>query len=72
MNALEQQLQQLIVSGCCVDLKALAIHGEDLQAIGYIPGRQLGDTLQQLLEEVMDGQLPNERSALLRRAQQLK
>lgn len=72
VNALEQQLQQLIDSGCCVDLKALAIHGEDLQAIGYIPGRQLGDTLQQLLEEVMDGQLPNERSALLRRAQQLK
>ena len=71
LDDLEQQLRQLIDSGSCVQLKELAINGGDLQAIGYRPGRQLGDTLQQLLDAVMDGLLPNERSVLLERAKQL-
>ena len=61
----------LVDSGCCVDLKALAVHGNDLLSIGFLSGRRLGDTLRQLLEEVMDGKLPNERSALLARAAKL-
>lgn len=71
LDDLEQQLRQLIDSGSCVQLKELAINGGDLRAIGYRPGRQLGDTLQQLLDAVMDGLLPNERSVLLERAKQL-
>lgn len=71
LDALERQLRQLIDSGSCVQIRNLAINGSDLQSIGYRPGRKLGDTLQQLLEEVMDGFLPNERAALLDRAKQL-
>ena len=57
---------------CCVSLRDLAVSGDDLQGIGYTPGRRLGDTLETLLEEVMDGKLPNEPAALLARAAQLK
>lgn len=71
LDSLEREMTALVDSGCCVDLKALAVHGNDLLSIGFPSGRRLGDTLRQLLEEVMDGKLPNERSALLARAAKL-
>lgn len=71
LDDLEREITALADSGCCVSLRSLAVRGDDLLAIGFLPGRQLGDTLQQLLEEVMDGKLSNERSALLERAAKL-
>lgn len=72
LDELEKRLQRLMDESCCVSLRDLAVSGDDLQGIGYTPGRRLGDTLETLLEEVMDGKLPNEPAALLARAAQLK
>ena len=38
----------------CVSLKTLAVTGSDLIALGMKPGKELGDTLHELLELVLD------------------
>ena len=53
---------------CCLSLRDLAVGGEDLIALGMRPGRGIGKLLTGLLDEVIDGRLPNEREALLRAA----
>ena len=45
-------------------------NGKDLMAIGFPADPRLGKCLQQLLEQVLDEQLPNERAALLQAAKE--
>jgi tRNA nucleotidyltransferase (CCA-adding enzyme) len=49
----------------CVSLKELAINGEDLIAIGQIPGKELGETLNRLLELVLEHPEYNQKEILL-------
>lgn len=52
----------------CFSLKSLAVNGNDLLSLGYPKGKQLGDTLNALLEAVIDGILPNDKELLLNEA----
>ncbi len=52
-------------------LADLAIGGDDLIALGYLPGPAIGHTLQMLLREVVDDPALNTRETLLARAQEL-
>ena len=52
-------------------LRDLAVGGDDLIAIGYLPGPTIGQTLQTLLREVVDRPELNTRDALLERAKEL-
>ena len=61
---LRQIIAQVQAENACLSLKDLAINGHDLMAQGYT-GRQIGTTLQNLLEQVIDETLPNEKTALL-------
>ena len=64
-------LAEKIAAGTpCVSLKQLAVRGSDLSEI-VPPSPQMGRLLEKLLAEVIDGKLPNERGALLRRAREL-
>ena len=56
-------LDALLAEHPCFTLKDLAVNGNDLKALG-LKGPALGDALQQLLEAVMDGQVPNEKEQL--------
>ena len=67
---LRQLAQQIMEENACLHLKDLAVNGRDLLALGYA-GPRLGQTLQRLLELVLEEQLPNEKQALLAYAQQL-
>ena len=58
-------LDALLAEKPCFTLKDLAVNGRDLQSAG-LRGKEIGDTLQRLLEGVMDGKLENTRDALLR------
>ncbi len=58
-------LAKLLEEEACFSLKKLAVKGRDLIELGCKPGPQLGDTLDSLLEAVLDGRCPNEREALL-------
>lgn len=56
-------LDALLSEKPCFTLKDLAVTGRDLQALG-LKGPALGSALQQLLEAVMDGRVPNEKAEL--------
>ena len=60
----ETIMEKLLAENACVSLKQLAVNGRDLMELG-LSGPTVGQTLSALLDRVVDGELPNERSALL-------
>ena len=66
----EMILDRLLAEGACVSLKQLAVDGRDLTALG-LRGPAVGQVLCALLDAVVDGDLANDRTALLERAQTL-
>ena len=62
-------LAEIRAENACLTVKDLAVNGNDLLALGY-QGKAIGETLNALLEGVLDETLPNERQALLDRAKQ--
>ena len=57
-------LAEIDEENACLSLKDLAVKGNDLIPLG-ITGRDIGMTLNRLLDLVLDEQLPNEKEALL-------
>ena len=64
---LREILSQLDAQEGRLTLKSLKINGNDLIALG-MTGRQIGDCLNRLLEQVLSGSLENEKSALIQAA----
>lgn len=69
LERLEELLDRLLARGECFTLKQLAADGRDMMALGY-RGADIGHQLHRLLEQVVDGELPNEREALRKAAEQ--
>lgn len=61
IRAIMEEIRQ---ENACLSLKDLAVNGHDLMAQG-ITGKEIGTTLNGLLEQVLDEKLPNEKAALL-------
>ena len=53
-----------------LQIRDLALDGHDLMQLGFAPGPELGQCQKQLLEQVLDGQIPNEKDALLQKAKE--
>ena len=62
-------LAQIQEEHACLSLKDLAINGHDLMAMGF-QGKAIGETLNQLLELVLDEKLSNQRQPLLTAARE--
>lgn len=60
----EDLLDMVLQSGACFSLRHLAVKGGDLTALG-LRGPAVGAALEDLLEQVMDEKLPNDRGMLL-------
>ena len=60
----EQLLNVELASGNCFSLAQLAVKGNDLMAIG-IQGKTIGETLNELLSQVIDEKLPNDKAVLI-------
>ena len=62
---------EIMKTSTAYTLKMLAVNGQDLKAIGIKNGKDIGRILQLLLEDVIDGTLPNEKELLLKKAKTL-
>ncbi len=59
----EAALSDILAEGACLTVGQLAVDGYDMMALG-LQGRQIGDALRFLLEQVLAERIPNEKSAL--------
>ncbi len=57
---------QIRRSGDCLDLKHLAVKGQDLIAAGVKPGKMLGEILNRMLDEVLEHPEKNKKELLLK------
>lgn len=69
--ALQQEAARLVETNACCRINQLAVNGRDLMVAGIRPGPGLRRVLDALLEQVLTGQLPNEKAALLAAAAQV-
>ncbi len=61
--------EKLLQQEDCLTLRDLAVNGNDLMELGIPPGPIMGSVLEALLEQVLDGELANEKSVLLEEAE---
>ena len=71
MDELERIYRKILDRGDCLSLKELAVHGDDLIALGIRRGKALGSILEALLDEVLSEPARNERAYLLGRAREI-
>ena len=66
-----RMIEEITAGGDCYSLDQMALKGDDIKAIGVKEGPLVGRLLEELLEKVIDGELPNEKSSLTEAAQGL-
>ena len=59
----------VLARGDCWNLKQLAVGGRNMQQLG-LRGKEVGAMLNRLLDQVVEGTLPNDADALLKWAEQ--
>ncbi len=67
-EAIRRLTAEIRERGDCLDLKHLAVSGQDLIEAGIKPGKEMGELLQRLLELVLECPQKNERGTLLKEA----
>lgn len=65
---LEVALDKVIAEEQCFSLRQLNINGDDLIKLGFQQGRILGETLEGLLDRVVEDEIPNDRELLIKEA----
>lgn len=63
-------IRELLEKEHCFSVRELPVKGGDVMALGVPAGPQVGQILERLLEDVLDGTCPPEREALLDRLKQ--
>lgn len=71
LDALYGEAVRLENEGLCLSVRDLAVHGEDLLAIGFKEDKRLGLALEKLLRRVLLGEMDNRREALLKAAKDM-
>ena len=61
---IREEIRLILEENACLRLKDLAVNGRDLMQLGY-EGKAIGEALNELLAQVLDEKLPNEKDALL-------
>ena len=66
----EKLYREIMEQKDCLSLKELAVNGRDLMNLGIKPGKEIGQILQKLLEEVLEEPQKNKKEYLLERVKQ--
>lgn len=67
----EKAFNEILDNQECFSLKNLAINGKDIIHLGVTNGKKIGETLQTLLDLVIDNQIENNREILLQKAKEI-
>ena len=67
LDEVKRLYAQIIDRGECLNLKHLAVNGSDLVRMGVKPGREVGDILARMLNDVLDVPSHNDKDYLLGR-----
>lgn len=67
LEQVEAFYKEILADDECISLKMLAVSGSDLIEAGVSPGKQVGDILDRLLEEVLEKPSLNTKEQLLKR-----
>ncbi len=70
-DEVDRVLDKIISEKRCFSLKDLNINGNDIKSLGVTEGEKVGLILSSLLNGVIDGEIPNEKSVLLREVKRL-
>ena len=70
-DQLESVIDSVIKDSQCFSLKQLAIKGDDLINLGIKPSAQMGQILNTMLEMVINGDIPNDKTVLLAEAKNI-
>ena len=65
IDRIRERLDEVLASEQCFQLKDLAVNGNDLIRIGVPHGREIGNTLNWLLDMVINGEVENDKNELL-------
>ena len=68
IRAFSQKVDEVLAQEQCFSMGDLAISGVDLLRLGVGQGPEIGAILNRLLDMVIDGELPNEKAALIKAA----
>ena len=68
MKNAQRLLEEILSEEACLCLKDLVIGGDDLLALGFPEGKEIGACLNALFQQVLEETLPNEKEALLEAA----
>lgn len=72
VDAYQALYETVLADGDCISLKQLAVSGRDILALGVGQGRQIGEILDLLLEQVLEDPAKNDRTYLLEQVQQIR
>ena len=64
LKQVEEMLDMVLREDQCFSLRQLAVKGNDMLALG-LQGKAVGDMLNWLLDQVVEGETPNQRELLL-------
>jgi tRNA nucleotidyltransferase (CCA-adding enzyme) len=65
-------IDTIVSNGDCISIGKLAINGRDLMKLGFKPNQQLGETLHELLDIVLEDPKKNKKEQLLMLAKQMR
>ena len=64
-DTMEDMARDMLAKNECISVASLAVNGNDLIALGMKPGKEIGEMLTHLLEQVIRGKLENDKEKLL-------
>ena len=69
LRVCEELLEKILREGQCFTLRQLAVNGRDMLALG-LQGKAVGEMMEQLLTDVVEEEVPNDRETLLAAAKE--
>lgn len=65
IEEIKARTEEIIAQGQCFSVRDLAVNSRDVIATGIAPDPEVGRILSSLLEQVLSGEVPNDREILL-------